>query len=77
MDDVAYSSTAGLPPRWLEPLHIAAHDLTQRLLEASAALSIWRASESRGDELAELARDLSEEGQRQGDAAREVAALLA
>src|SRR5437588_243188 len=39
MDDVAYSSTAGLPPRWLEPLRIAAHDLTQRLLEASAALS--------------------------------------
>jgi len=77
MDDVAYSSTAGLPPRWLEPLRIAAHDLTQRLLEASAALSTWQASESRGDELAELARDLSEEGQRQADAAREVAALLA
>jgi hypothetical protein len=47
------------------------------LLEASAALSTWQASESRGDELTELARDLSEEGQRQADAAREVAALLA
>lgn len=45
MDDVPYSSTAGLPLRWLEPLRIAAHDLTQRLLEASAALSTSGAGE--------------------------------
>ena len=27
MDDVVYTSTAGLPPRWLEPIRIAAHEL--------------------------------------------------
>jgi len=42
--------------------------LTQRLLEASAALSGW---------LAALVRDLGEEGRRQEEAAREVAELLA
>jgi predicted Ser/Thr protein kinase len=68
------------PSGWLDALGRCERGrdlLTQRLLEASAALSTWQASESRGDELAELARDLSEEGQRQADAAREVAALLA
>src|SRR5205814_8308762 len=27
MDDVVYTSIAGLPPRWLEPIRIAAHEL--------------------------------------------------
>src|SRR5205807_8540226 len=27
MDDVVYTSTPGLPPRWLEPIRIAAHEL--------------------------------------------------
>jgi Protein kinase domain len=67
------------PSGWLDALGRCERGrdlLTQRLLEASAALSTWQASESRGDVLAELARDLNEEGQRQADAAREVAALL-
>jgi len=68
------------PSGWLDALGRCERGrdlLTQRLLEASAALSSWQASESRGDVLAELARDLSDEGQRQAAAAREVAALLA
>ena len=54
--------------------------LTQRLLEASAALSGWQASAvagEAGETLAALVRDLSEEGRRQEEAAREVAELLA
>jgi len=54
--------------------------LTQRLLEASAALSGWqvRSLEGEGtDALADLTRDLDAEGRRQEAAAREVAELLA
>ncbi len=53
--------------------------LTQRLLEASAALSGWQARAAQPedpDALTELARDLDEEGRRQEAAAREVAELL-
>jgi hypothetical protein len=68
------------PAGWLDALGRCEHGrdlLTQRLLEASAALSGWRAAESDAASLAELAKDLSEEGQRQADATREVAELLA
>ncbi|MGH7671560.1 MAG: hypothetical protein ACREMC_01575, partial [Gemmatimonadales bacterium] len=71
------------PAGWLEALSRCERGrdlLTQRLLEASAALSGWqaRAVEAEGAAtLAELARDLGEEGRRQEAAAREVAELLA
>jgi hypothetical protein len=54
--------------------------LTQRLLEASAALSGWQARVVEGegtDALADLTRELDDEGRRQEAAAREVAELLA
>ncbi|MGH7546955.1 MAG: hypothetical protein ACREMM_02115, partial [Gemmatimonadales bacterium] len=72
------------PAGWLDALSRCERGrdlLTQRLLEASAALSAWQARAVDGegevaDTLAELARDLGEEGRRQEAAAREVAELL-
>jgi len=67
------------PPGWLDALSRCERGrdlLTQRLLEASAALSGWQAGAG-GDALGALAQDLDEEGLRQEAAAREVAALLA
>lgn len=72
------------PPGWLDALSRCERGrdlLTQRLLEASAALSGWQARAAEGgageDSLGVLARDLDEEGQRQEEAAREVTELLA
>lgn len=71
------------PPAWLDALTRCERGrdvLGQRLLEASAALSRWQASGAgtgETDALADLVRDLDDEGRRQEEAAREVAALLA
>ncbi|SRR5213593_2744876 len=52
--------------------------LTQRLKDASAALSRWQAAQGIGvgESLGELARELNDESRYQQDAAREVEALL-
>jgi len=71
------------PPGWLDALSRCERGrdlLTQRLLEASAALSGWQAATVEGEgaqTLAALVRDMGEEGRRQEAAAREVAELLA
>lgn len=72
------------PAGWLDALSRCERGrdlLTQRLLEASAALSRWHAAAleagGEGGSLAGLARDLDEEGRRQEEARREIAALLA
>ena len=81
--DARRDRLADAPAGWLEALSRCERGrdlLTQRLLEASAALSGWqaRAVEAEGTRaLGELARDLDEEGRRQEAAAREVAELLA
>jgi len=70
------------PPGWVDALsrcELGRDALTQRLLEASAALSGWQARTAAGtgmDALGDLTRDLDDEGRRQADAAREVAELL-
>src|SRR6267142_3547685 len=74
---------ADAPPGWLDALSRCERGrdlLTQRLLEASAALSGWQAATVEGEgaeTLAALVRDMGEEGRRQEAAAREVAELLA
>jgi Protein kinase domain len=68
------------PPGWLDALSRCERGrdlLTQRLLEASAALSSWQAGVDGSETLGELVKDLGEEGRRQEAAAREVAELLA
>ncbi|HKW40267.1 MAG TPA: hypothetical protein VJN39_03365, partial [Gemmatimonadales bacterium] len=81
--DARRDRLADPPPGWLDALSRCERGrdlLTQRLLEASAALSSWQAGAVQADgteTLAELARDLGEEGRRQEAAAREVAELLA
>jgi len=81
--DAQRDRLADAPPGWLDALNRCERGrdlLTQRLLEASAALSSWRAGAAGADgseTLAELARDLEDEGRRQEQAAREVAELLA
>jgi protein kinase-like protein len=80
--DARRDRLAEAPPGWLDALSRCERGrdlLTQRLLEASAALSSWQAGtgQAEGTEtLAELVRDLGEEGRRQEAAAREVAELL-
>lgn len=51
--------------------------LTQRLQDASAALSRWQAAQGSGENLAKLARELNDESRYQQEAAHEVEALLA
>jgi len=51
--------------------------LTQRLQDASAALSRWQAAQGAGESLGELARELNDESRFQQDAAHEVELLLA
>ncbi len=81
--DARRDRLADAPPGWLDALSRCERGrdlLTQRLLEASAALSRWQAGAVAADgteSLAELVRDMGEEGCRQEAAAREVAALLA
>ena len=81
--DARRDRLADAPPGWLDALSRCERGrdlLTQRLLEASAALSNWQAGAAQVDgseRLAELVRDLGEEGRRQEAAAREVAELLA
>ena len=71
------------PADWLDALNRCERGrdlLTQRLLEASAALSGWQARTAPAedaDQLGELARELDAEGRRQAEAAREVVELLA
>lgn len=80
--DARRDRLADASPAWLDALSRCERGrdlLTQRLLEASAALSSWQAgaAATEGTEaLAELARDLGEEGRRQEEAAFEVAELL-
>jgi hypothetical protein len=50
--------------------------LTQRLEEASAALTRWQAAQGAGESLGELARELNDESHYQHEAAREVESLL-
>ncbi len=50
--------------------------LTQRLQDASAALSRWQAAQGAGESLGELARELNDESRYQQDAAHEVELLL-
>jgi len=50
--------------------------LTQRLEDASAALSRWQAAQGAGENLGRLARELNEESRYQQEAAQEVEALL-
>ena len=81
--DARRDRLADAPPGWLDALSRCERGrdlLTQRLLEASAALSGWQAATVEGDgaqALAVLVRDMGEEGRRQEAAAREVAELLA
>jgi len=81
--DARRDRLADASPGWLDALSRCERGrdlLTQRLLEASAALSRWQAGavEAEGaDTLADLVRDMGEEGRRQEAAAREVAELLA
>ncbi|HVH69331.1 MAG TPA: serine/threonine-protein kinase [Gemmatimonadales bacterium] len=80
--DARRDRLADAPPGWLDALSRCERGrdlLTQRLLEASAALSDWQAGAVRAggtETLSELTRDLGEEGRRQEAAAREVAELL-
>jgi len=81
--DARRDRLADAPPGWLDALSRCERGrdlLTQRLLEASAALSGWQAATVEGEgaqTLAVLVRDMGEEGRRQEAAAREVAELLA
>jgi hypothetical protein len=81
--DAQRDRLADAPPGWLDALSRCERGrdlLTQRLLEASAAVSGRQAATISGDgaeTLAALVRDLGEEGRRQQEAAREVAELLA
>jgi hypothetical protein len=81
--DARRDRLADAPSGWLDALSHCERGrdlLTQRLLEASAALSGWQAgvvAREGTDLLVELTRDLDEEGRRQEEAAREVAELLA
>jgi hypothetical protein len=51
--------------------------LTQRLQDASAALTRWQAAQGAGESLGELAQELNDESRYQQDAAHEVESLLA
>jgi len=81
--DARRDRLAEAPPGWLDALSRCERGrdlLTQRLLEASAAVSGWQAASVEGESaegLAALVRDMGEEGRRQEAAAREVAELLA
>jgi hypothetical protein len=81
--DAQRDRLADAPPGWLDALSRCERGrdlLTQRLLEASAALSGRQAATVAGEgaeTLAALVRDLGEEGRRQEEAAQEVAELLA
>jgi hypothetical protein len=81
--DTRRDRLADAPPGWLDALSRCERGrdlLTQRLLEASAALSRRQAATVEGEgaeTLTALVRDMGEEGRRQEAAAREVAELLA
>jgi len=67
-------------PRWRDALARCQRGsalLTQRLQDASAALSRWQAAQGAGESLGELARALNAESRYQQDAAHEVELLLA
>ena len=67
-------------PRWRDALARCRRGralLTQRLQDASAALSRWQAAQGAGESLGELARELNDESRYQQDAAHEVESLLA
>lgn len=69
-------------PRWRDAFERCKRGrdlLTQRLQEASAALSRWQAAQGMGvgESLGVLARELNEESRYQQEAAQEVEALLA
>jgi hypothetical protein len=67
-------------PRWqdaFERCRRGCRLLTERLQDASAALSRWQAAQGSGERLSELARELNEESRYQQEAAHEVEELLA
>ncbi len=67
-------------PRWrgvFERCRRGRDLLTQRLEDASAALSHWQAAQGSGESLGRLARELNDESRYQQEAAHEVEALLA
>lgn len=69
-------------PRWSDALERCRRGrdlLTERLQDASAALSRWQAAQGAeaGESLGQLARELNEESRYQQEAAHEVEALLA
>ena len=69
-------------PRWNDAFHRCRRGrdlLTQRLQDASAALSRWQAAQGAeaGESLGRLARELNEESRYQQEAAQAVEALLA
>jgi hypothetical protein len=81
----AFDAQAGVPnssPRWRDALPRCQRGrdlLTERLQDASAALSRWQAAQGAGvsESLGRLARELNEESRYQKEAAQEVEALLA
>lgn len=81
----AFDAQAGVPnssPRWRDALQRCQRGrdlLTERLQDASAALSRWQAAQGAGvgESLGKLARELNEESRYQREAAQEVEALLA
>ncbi|MGH7521710.1 MAG: hypothetical protein ACREMI_10555 [Gemmatimonadales bacterium] len=79
----AFDAQARVPnssPRWRDALQRCQRGrdlLTERLQDASAALSRWQAAQGSGESLGELARELNDESRYQQEAAHEVEALLA
>ncbi len=81
--DTARERLADPPATWLDAFSRCERGrdvLTQRLLEASAALSQWQATmrgtHGPGQDLVELAQALNEDSRVQAEAAREIADLL-
>ena len=76
----AFESRHDDSPRWRDAFQRCRRGrdlLTQRLQDASAALSRWQAAQGSGENLAKLARELNDESRYQQEAAHEVEALLA
>ncbi len=67
-------------PRWRDAFERCRRGrdlLTERLQDASAALSRWQAAQGSGENLGKLARELNDESRYQQEAAHEVEELLA
>ena len=76
----AFESRPNDAPRWRDAFERCRRGrdlLTQRLQDASAALSRWQAAQGSGENLGKLARELNDESRYQQEAAQEVEELLA